>query len=88
MSQATARRKFTKEFKLEAVRLSSQPGMTVVQAARDLGIRTKLLYRWRSEFAKTPSEASRGHGRRRARDEDLERLRRENEQSCEWSVKS
>ena len=65
MSQSTIRRKFTKEFKL--------------QAARDLGIRTKLLYRWRSEFAETPSEAFRGHGKRRARDEDFERLRRENE---------
>ena len=79
MSQPTKRRKFTKEFKLEAVRLSKQPGMTVVQAARDLGIRVKLLYRWRSEFAETPNEAFRGHGRRRARDEELERLRRENE---------
>jgi len=74
------RRKFTKEFKVEAVRLSNQPGMTVVQAARDLGIRSKLLYRWRSEFAETPGEAFRGHGKRRARDEDLEQLRRENEQ--------
>ena len=80
MSQSTIRRKFTREFKVEAVRLSNQVGLSVVQAARDLGIRSKLLSRWRSEFAETPSEAFRDHGKRLARDEDLERLRRENEQ--------
>ena len=75
MSRPTVRRKF----KAEAVRLSNQPGSAVVQAARDLGIRSNLLYRWRSEFTDTPGEAFRGHGKRRACDEDLERLRRENE---------
>ena len=50
-----------------------------VSARSRLGIRAKLLYRWRGEFAETPNEAFRGPGRRRARDEDLERLRRENE---------
>jgi transposase len=80
MSQGVNRRKFTKEFKVEAVRLTNQPGMTVVKAARDLGIRAKVLYRWRSELVEAPVEAFRGKGRRRASDEELQRLRRENEQ--------
>jgi transposase len=79
MSHGATRRKFTPEFKSEAVRLSCQPGMTVVKAAGDLGIRVKMLYRWRQELAEAPIEAFPGKGRRRASEQELERLRRENE---------
>lgn len=80
MSHEVVRRKFTKEYKVEAVRLSRQPAMTVVKAARDLGIRAKDLYRWRGELAEAPAEAFPGKGRRRISEQELERLRRENEQ--------
>jgi transposase len=80
MSQGTTRRKFTKEFKAEAVQLSRRPGMMVAEVARDLGIRPNVLYRWRSEMTKAPAEAFPGKGRRRAGDQELEQLRRENEQ--------
>ena len=77
MSQGTTRSKYTKEFKLEAIALSNQPGMTVIQAARNLGVRVKDLYRWRHELAEASTEAFPGHGRRRAGDEEVEQLRRE-----------
>ena len=80
MSRGTMRRTYTQEFKIEAVRLSRRPDLTVTQAARDLGIAAKLLYRWRSDLAAEPAEAFPGKGRRRAADQELERLRRENEQ--------
>jgi transposase len=78
MSPAPTRRKYTKEFKLEAVRLSQQPGTFVTQVARDLGVRVKDLYRWRAEAKDAPTQAFRGHGRRAVQDEELEALRREN----------
>ena len=77
MSQGTTRRKYTKEFKVEAVALSNQPGMTVIQAARNLGVRVKDLYRWRHELAESPEAAFRGNGRRRPEEAELEALRRE-----------
>ena len=80
MSQGTTRRKYTKEFKVEAVALSNQPGMTVIQAANNLGVRVKDLYRWRHELAEAPEQAFPGNGRRRPEDAELERLRRENAQ--------
>ena len=80
MSQGTTRRKYTKEFKIEAVQLSQRPGMTVIRAASDLGICVKDLYRWRSELAEAPKEAFPGNGRRRPEDAELDRLRRENAQ--------
>ena len=74
MSQT--RRQFTREFKEEAVRLSERGDMPVTQVARDLGIRAKMLYRWRQE-ARASQEAgvrfAPGHGQ--ARDEELERLK-------------
>jgi len=40
------RRRHTEEFKREAVRLASQPGMTISGTARDLGVNISLLRRW------------------------------------------
>ncbi len=65
--------------KLRQAEVELAKGSTVPQAARKLGITDQTYYRWRSEFTDTPSEAFRGPGKRRACDEDLERLRRENE---------
>ena len=44
------RRKYSNEFKAEAVRLSEQSDLSKVRLARDMGIRPELLYRWISEF--------------------------------------
>ncbi len=40
------RRRFSQEFKLEAVKLVKVGGISVAQAARDLGIRDWSLRRW------------------------------------------
>ncbi len=37
------RRKFTREFKVEAVKLIRERGVTVAQAARDLGVHSTVL---------------------------------------------
>ena len=73
------RRRFSKEFKLEAVALVTEKGISVAQAARDLGICENLLGRWKREFLDDPSEAFPGKGRLKSQDEELARLRRENE---------
>jgi transposase len=73
------RRSFSKEFKLEAVALVTEKGLSVAQAARDLGISENVLGRWKREFLEDPSEAFPGKGRLKSQDEELARLRRENE---------
>jgi len=80
MSRGKTRRKFTAEFKAEAVALSRQAGMTVVQAASDLGLTAGQMYRWREELDKHGAEAFPGNGRLRPAEEELARLRRENAQ--------
>lgn len=77
MSQGTTRRRFTKEFKSQAVELSRQPGMTVARAAADLGVTATSLHRWRKELAENGDDAFRGHGVRTAADAENHRLKRE-----------
>ncbi len=42
-----ARKHYSKDFKLEAVRLLLLGEMPAAQLARELGIRRNLLYKWR-----------------------------------------
>jgi transposase-like protein len=51
------RRKFTREFKLEAVKLIQERGVTVAQAVRDLGVQGSVLRRWVQECAADSQQA-------------------------------
>jgi transposase len=71
------RRTYTPEFKREAVELSRATDKSVAQIARELGIRPKLLYRWRAESVELEAEAFPGQGNRPALEAENARLRRE-----------
>ena len=44
------RRKFSREFKIEAVRLVGERGVSVAQASRDIDVRENVLRKWVKEF--------------------------------------
>lgn len=69
------RRKFSAEYKREAVAMLDAPGVTVSQIAAELGIGANVLGRWRRELRHQPHQAFVGNGR--SRDEELSQLRRE-----------
>lgn len=71
------RRKFTREFKLEAVRLIRDRGVTVAQAARDLEVHETVLRKWVREFTAAPGDAFPGHGQMKPEQLEIEKLRRE-----------
>lgn len=73
------RKRYTREFKLEAVRLSSEAGHRVTQVARDLGIPDNTLFRWRQRFKADPEHSFPGKGRLKPEQEELRHLRRENQ---------
>jgi transposase-like protein len=56
------RRKFTREYKVEAVRLIKDRGVSYVQASQDLGVHTSQLRDWVKKFADDPEHAFPGHG--------------------------
>ena len=72
------RRRFSREFKLEAVKLVRERGVTAVQAARDLDLHVNVLRKWVVELAADPGAAFPGHGQLKPESQELERLRREN----------
>jgi transposase len=71
------RRVHSKEFKLEAVRLSNQPGMTIAKAASQLGIHKTTMAAWKRELRADGDQAFPGHGRLKADDEEMRKLRLE-----------
>ena len=71
------RRKFTREFKLEAVRLVTERGVTVAQAGRDLGVHGTVLRRWIKEAVGDAQQAFPGNGRQNPEQAEITRLKRE-----------
>ena len=71
------RRRFTREFKLEAVRLVTERGVTIAQAARDLEVSGQVLRRWVKESGADQQQAFPGHGQQKADQAEITRLRRE-----------
>ena len=69
------RRRFSAEYKREAVAMLQSPGVSASQIAAELGIGATVLGRWRRELRQESAQAFLGNGR--PRDEDLALLRRE-----------
>lgn len=65
------RKHYDKEFKLKAVELSIERD-SVADLAEELGIRSKLLYRWRSEFLTDKEKSFPGRGNEKMSDSDKE----------------
>jgi len=77
-----SRRKFTQEFKLEAVRLAAIGDRPVSDVARELGIRPDMLRQWRRQAearaGHQPADVFPANGKLMSQDEEIRRLRREN----------
>ena len=76
------RRKFSREFKIEAVRLVTDRGVAVAQAARDLDVAESVLRRWMRELAATPAAAFPGNGQMRADLAEIAALKKEVARLC------
>ena len=71
------RRKFTKEYKAEVVRLATQPGKTPYEVARELGLSPSGVSQWVKQTAVDAGRGGTGPLTTAERDE-LAKLRREN----------
>src|SRR5438552_5410516 len=75
---ARSRRSYTPEFKREALKLVTEQGYSVAEAARSLGIHENLLRLWKKALATHGDGAFPGHGCPPAIEEELRRLKAEN----------
>src|SRR3954469_8446546 len=71
------RRKFTREFKLEAVRLIKDRGVSYVQASQDLNVHTSQLRDWVKKLSDDPQHAFPGQGQMKPEQVEIARLKRE-----------
>ena len=69
------RRRFSEEFKREAVVLANQPGVTKAQVGRELGVNPNLLTRWSRQLQAAGEKPFPGQGH--PRDEEMALLKRE-----------
>ena len=72
-------KRFDKEFKIEAVRLATEPGNTQSGIERDLGISQGIISRWKRELRNDGDQAFPGRGHLKPDDDETRRLKRENE---------
>lgn len=71
--------RYSKEFKLEAIRLINENEKPITDIAKELGVKRELLYRWRDELAKKADGAFSGKpGPKSDNPSELARLRKEN----------
>ncbi len=71
------RRQFSREFKVEAVKLVAERGVSISQAARDLDLGETVLRRWVRELTADPQQAFPGNGVMKPEQAEIERLRKE-----------
>jgi transposase len=76
---ARKRRVYTPEFKAEAVKLVTEKGYSIAEAARSLGIHQTLLRSWKLTVDKQGEPAFPGHGKLPPFEEEMRRLRAENQ---------
>ncbi len=75
---AKPRRTFTPEFKAEAVKLVTEQGYSIAEAARTLGVHDNQIRLWKQAFQDQGSQAFPGQGQPPAVEEELRRLRADN----------
>ena len=72
--------RYDKAFKKQAIEMVKDKGVSVATASEKLGIHIKTMYRWLDEFKQNGNDAFPGKGNLKPADEDLRRLKRENDE--------
>ncbi len=76
MTTKKSRRRFTKEFKIEAVQLAHKRDRQVTDVANNLGIQANMLHRWIKELDNDPNYSFPGNGNLKTPDEEIRQLQR------------
>jgi transposase-like protein len=70
----TKRKKYTKEFKLNAISLVRDQKLNMVEASQKLGVSAQILGRWINEEANEDGQAFRGNGKLTPDQEEIHKL--------------
>ena len=72
-----AKRTFSREFKLEAVKLVKERGVSMAQASRDLDVQTNVQSKWIRDDEADPVQAFPGQGQMKADQAEIAKLKKE-----------
>ena len=72
-----ARKTYTREFKIQALRLLTDQGLSLAEVARRLGVGENCLRLWRAAAKEKGDAAFPGHGNLTPAEDELRRLRAE-----------
>ena len=75
------RRKFTREFKVEAIKPVVEGIKSLRQVSQELDIKRSVLQRWRDEYLADPEQAFPGSGQLKPDEAEIARLKRELKQT-------
>ena len=67
---------YSREFKVEAVRLSYEEGQSIAKVAKQLGINRSSLCKWRSQYKQDPEGSFPGKGNLTKKDAEIARLKK------------
>ncbi len=76
-TMGATRRKFSREFKVEAVRMVTEGGRSIAETSRELGVNPNLLGRWKKQLTENGNGAFPGKGRLGPLEEEVRRLQRD-----------
>lgn len=68
---------YTREFKLEAIRLADESDKPVTQVARELGLRVNQIYKWKKQLELKQDNAFAGQGNAGDQAAEIRRLKKE-----------
>jgi transposase len=71
------RKTYTRTFKLQALRMITDQGLSVAEVARRLGVRDNLLRNWKKAAKQHGHDAFPGHGNPTPAEDELRQLRAE-----------
>ena len=74
---------YSKEFKLEAIRLAENADKPITELARELGIRVNQIYKWKQQLSDKREDAFPGHGKQLGKEAEITRLKKELAQAQE-----
>ena len=74
------RRSYSREFKVQAVKMITEQGLSIREVSRDLGVSETVIRNWKRKLAQEGDQSFPGNGRLPADQEEIRRLREENRQ--------
>ena len=74
---STKKKSYSKQFKIDAVKLVTEQGYKLSEAAKNLGINANMLWRWKDQIETKSTQAFPGKGHMTPEKEELHRLRKE-----------